>query len=135
MPAKKSNSRRKKKGRYHRGDYVSSKMGVSYRYRSGWEEKFMAYLDSNPEVKSWTYEATVIEYISNVRTKKVRRYYPDFYVKYQNDIEEIIEIKPKRKIEQSVVKKKIEAAKQWCSDHRMTYRIITEIELKDIGLL
>ncbi len=95
----------------------------------------MVYLDSNPEVKSWTYEATVIEYISNLRTKKVRRYYPDFYVKYQDGREEIIEIKPKRKLEQAVIKKKSEAAKQWCCDHRMTYRIITEIELKDIGLL
>jgi hypothetical protein len=56
-------------------------------------------------------------------------------VKYHDDSEEIIEIKPKRKLEQAIIKKKAEAARQWCSDRRMTYRILTEIELKDIGLL
>jgi len=95
----------------------------------------MVYLDANPEVKSWTYEQTVIEYVSNIRTKKVRRYYPDFYVKYQDDREEIIEVKPKRKLDQAAVKKKAEAARMWCDDRRMTYRILTEIELKNMGLL
>jgi hypothetical protein len=134
MPLKKKR-KRKKKGHYHRGEYISSKTGELCKYRSGWEEKFMVYLDSSPDVKSWTYEQTVIEYISNVRTKKVRRYYPDFYVKYQDDREEIIEVKPKRKLDQASIKKKAEAAELWCSDRRMTYRILTEIELKDMGLL
>lgn len=95
----------------------------------------MSYLDADPQVVLWTYEQTVIEYLSNIRTKKIRRYYPDFYVKYQDGREEILEVKPKRKLEQAAVKKKAEAARQWCSDHGMIYKILTEIELKDIGLL
>ena len=95
----------------------------------------MLHLDSDPQVVVWTYEQTIIEYLSNIRTKKVRRYYPDFYVKYQDGREEILEVKPKRKLEQAVVKKKAEAARQWCSDRGMVYRILTEIELKDMGLI
>lgn len=95
----------------------------------------MLHLDSDPQVVVWTYEQTIIEYLSNIRTKKVRRYYPDFYVKYQDGREEILEVKPKRKLEQAVVKKKAEAARQWCSDRGMFYRILTEIELKDMGLI
>jgi hypothetical protein len=127
--------KRKKRGRYQRGEYVSVKTGMLCKYRSGWEEKVMVYLDTNPVVKHWTYEQTVIEYVSNIRTKKIRRYYPDFYVKYQDDKEEIIEVKPKRKLEQAVIKKKTAAAESWCKDRGMTYRILTEIELKSMGLL
>jgi hypothetical protein len=132
---KKKPRKRKKRGRYQRGEYVSTKTGNLYKYRSGWEEKFMVYLDSNPAVKHWTYEQTVIEYVSNIRTKKVRRYYPDFYIKYQDDNEEIVEIKPKRKLEQTIIKKKASAAELWCKSHGMTYVILTEIELKSMGLL
>lgn len=134
MPPRKR-KKRKRKGHYHRGEYTSTKTGQLCKFRSGWEEKYMAHLDADPQVVLWTYEQTVIEYLSNIRTKKIRRYYPDFYVKYQDGREEILEVKPKRKLEQTTVKKKAEAARQWCSDHGMTYRILTEIELKDIGLL
>lgn len=132
MPPRK---RKKRKGYYHRGEYTSVKTGQVCKFRSGWEEKYMVHLDADPHVVFWTYEQTVIEYLSNIRTKKIRRYYPDFYVKYQDGHEEILEVKPKRKLEQATVKKKADAARQWCSDRGMNYRILTEIELKDIGLL
>lgn len=135
MSTHKKKRKRKKRNRYHRGEYTSTKTGHVCKYRSGWEEKYMLHLDSDPQVVVWTYEQTIIEYLSNIRTKKVRRYYPDFYVKYQDGREEILEVKPKRKLEQAVVKKKAEAARQWCSDRGMVYRILTEIELKDMGLI
>ena len=95
----------------------------------------MQYLDNNPDVVSWSYEKTVIEYISNIRTKKTRKYYPDFFVKYKNEKVEIIEVKPKRKLQQAIIKKKTSAAEQWCMTNGATYRILTEIELKELGLL
>ena len=95
----------------------------------------MVHLDSDPAVVSWTYEQTVIEYISNIRTKKIRKYYPDFCITYSDGHVEVVEVKPKRKLEQAVVKKKAEAARLWCASRGMTYRILTEIELKDMGLL
>ena len=133
---KKKRRRRKKarKGHYQRGTYISPTAGEC-KYRSGWEQKVMIYLDSNPDVESWTYEQTVIEYVSNLRTKKVRRYFPDFFVKWRDGHSELIEVKPRRRMEQLVVRKKAEAARRWCEERGMTYRILSEIELKDMGLL
>lgn len=132
MPPKKRKPR--KRGHYKRGLHISPKAGEC-NYRSSWEFKYMIHLDSDPTVVSWTYEQTIIEYLSNVRTKKMRRYYPDFYVKYEDGHEEIVEVKPKRKLQQAIIKKKTAAAQQWCSERKMTYRILTELELKDMGLL
>ena len=128
--------KKKRKGRrFHRGDYTCNKTGMTYSFRSGWEQKMMQYLDSSSEVESWTYEQIVIEYISNIRTKKIRRYYPDFFVKYFDGHCELLEIKPKRKIEQLAVRKKAEAARAWCETRNITYKILTEIDLKILGLL
>lgn len=95
----------------------------------------MIHLDASPDVEFWSYEKTVIEYVSNVRTKKIRKYYPDFLVRYKDGRTELIEVKPKRKLEQAVIKKKMAAALLWCAEHGMTYRIVTEIQLKELGLL
>jgi TnsA endonuclease N terminal len=131
----KARKKRKRKGHYQRGEYTSVKTGQVCKFRSGWEEKVMVHLDSQPDVETWTYEQTVIEYISNIRTKKIRKYYPDFYVRYRDGREEVVEVKPKRKLDQLTVKKKAEAATSWCAARGMSYRILTEIELKVMGLL
>jgi TnsA endonuclease N terminal len=133
--ASKRKRRKKRRGHYQRGEYTSTKSGQVCKFRSGWEEKVMVHLDGDPEVETWTYEQTVIPYVSNIRTKKVRKYYPDFLVKYRDGRTEVIEVKPKRKLEQLTVRKKADSARTWCSDHGYVYRILTEIELKDLGLL
>jgi len=95
----------------------------------------MEHLDADPEVSTWSYEKLIIEYISNKKTKKVRKYYPDFQVEYKDGRKFVIEIKPSRRLVQVNVIKKIRAAKEWCTEHDVVYKILTEIELKDIGLL
>jgi hypothetical protein len=132
MPPKKK--KRKRKGRYQRGIH-SSPIAGECKYRSGWEQKYMVYLDDNPDVASWSYEKLVIEYVSNKKTKKIRKYYPDFQIEYKDGRKVVVEIKPSRKLQQATVVKKIRAAKEWCTEHDMVYKILTEIELKDIGLL
>ena len=66
-------------------------------YRSMWELRFMKYCDSNPSILEWSSEEIVIPYRSI--DKKVHRYYPDFWIKYQdaqgNVKCEVIEVKPK----------------------------------------
>lgn len=133
MP-KKSKKKRKRKGHYHRGTHVSPIAGEC-KYRSGWEQKYMIYLDDHPDVMTWSYEKLVIEYISNQKTKKIRKYYPDFQIEYKDGKKVIVEIKPSRKMKQATVLKKIKAAIEWCTAHDLTYKILTEIELKDLGLL
>jgi len=126
--------KKKRKSHYHRGTHISPLAGEC-KYRSGWEQKFCVYLDSLAEVKSWSYEKLVIEYLSNKKTGKIRKYYPDFYVEYVDGTRIVYEIKPRRKLEQATVKKKMEAAERWCLMHGATYKVLTEIQLKDMGLL
>jgi len=131
---KKRKKKKSKRGRYHRGLHVSPIAG-DCKFRSSWEQKYMLYLDAHPDVSCWSYEKTVIEYVSNQRTKKIRKYYPDFYVEFKDGSRRLIEIKQKRKLEQASVKKKAHAAHAWCASNGATYEILTEIELKNMGLI
>lgn len=126
--------KRKKRGRYHRGTYVSPLAGEC-KFRSGWEHSYMMHLDADPEVESWSYEKLVIEYISNKSTGKVRRYFPDFCVMMKSGQNYVVEIKQKRKLDSAVVKKKSKAAEQWCMSNNAIYKILTEIELKELGII
>ena len=104
-------------------------------YRSGWELKFLEYLDADPNVVTFQYESLKIEYVSNLRTKKIRRYIPDFFVKYADGRQEVIEIKQLRRVNHPTVIKKAIAAQAWCSVNDATYVIMTEVDLKSLGLL
>ena len=95
----------------------------------------MKYLDQDESVSSWSYEPFFIDYISNKRTGKSRKYYPDFRIEYTDGRAEIIEIKPKKRLDQVIVKKKLAAASEWCSINGVTLRVITENELKELGIL
>ena len=95
----------------------------------------MKHLDQDEETSFWSYEEVVIEYVSNKKTGRKRKYYPDFYVELKNGDRHIIEVKPTRKLAQRVVKKKLVAAEEWCQKHQMVLKIITERELKELGLL
>lgn len=127
--------RRRKKGHYHTGVYKSTKTGAEISYRSGWEKLYCEWLDANPDVKTYLYEGVVIAYVNNARSKNLSKYFPDFLIEYVDGRKELIEIKPARKVEQKKVQKKAEAAKQWCSEHGASYKILTEAELHELGVL
>lgn len=131
----KTSKKKKKRGGYKRGVYVSAKSGQTFKYRSGWELAYMQFLDTAINVMSWHYELLAIEYVSNKKTGKIRKYYPDFTVTYDDGSMKVIEIKPKRKLMQAAVVKKLLAAKEWCRTHNATYEILTEIELKQLSLI
>jgi hypothetical protein len=61
-------------------------------YRSSWELKVMLWLDSHPEVISWSSEEIVIPYLSPV-DNKFHRYFVDFKVKTEKGTK-LIEVKP-----------------------------------------
>ena len=48
-------------------------------YRSLWERKFMVFCDNNPSILQWGSEEIIIPY--RAPDGKVRRYFPDFYIK------------------------------------------------------
>ena len=119
-------------------------------YRSGWELKFMLYVDSHPEILEWGSEEFSIPYRSPV-DGKIHRYYPDFYLKKKGKNGKpqtlIVEIKPlKQTIEPQKQSKKTKryinevmtwginsskwkAAQDFCKDRDWQFLILTEKEL------
>lgn len=120
-------------------------------YRSSYELKFMQYCDLNESINEWRSEEFFIPYISPL-DNKVHRYFPDFFVKYKdkngNNRTLVVEIKPEKDLnmpEQNPKRKtkswaykvktwainqaKWKAAKEFCSDRKWEFRILTEKEL------
>ncbi len=131
MTAKKKKQR---KGHYHTGTHVSPKAGECS-FRSGWELLYMQWLDAESTVKSYQYEGVIVPYINNVRSGKIRRYWPDFIVEYTDGRRIMVEIKPKKRLDQANVQKKLAAAGQYCLEHEMALEIVTECELVAMGLM
>tara|TARA_B100001123_G_C15224745_1_gene992716 strand:- start:852 stop:1277 length:426 start_codon:yes stop_codon:yes gene_type:complete len=120
----------------YKGDYTK------IIYRSGWELKFMNYLDRQPDVISWSSEEVIIPYKSPI-DNRFHRYYPDFWVKTLKG-ESLIEIKPKRQTQPpkenpkhrrrylkevktwGINSAKFAAAEQFCKSKGWEWRIITD---------
>ncbi len=119
-------------------------------YRSGWELKFMLYVDSHPEILEWGSEEFSIPYRSPM-DGKIHRYYPDFYLKKKSKDGKlqtlVVEIKPlKQTVEPQKQSKKTKryinevmtwginsskwkAAQDFCKDRNWQFLILTEKEL------
>ena len=119
-------------------------------YRSLWERKFMCYCDLNDNILEWGSEEFFIPYRSPL-DNRVHRYFPDFYIKYIKSngsiCRSIIEVKPDKQtrppkkpkrqtkgylyeVTQYVTNEaKWDAAKEFCKDRLLEFRIFTEKEL------
>lgn len=108
---RKPSSGRKRNGRrkYNQGFYhifnTQKYMGDPAKciYRSGWELKFMMFLDRNDKILRWGSENITIPYYTEDKVNgalKPHRYYPDFYYEMMiggdpNKFERVVvEIKP-----------------------------------------
>ena len=132
---KKSKRRRSRVShRAKRGTHVSAK-GGTFNYRSGWELKYALWLDADPTVASYRYEPYAVEYVSNYRTGKRRKYWPDFEVRMSDGSVTLVEVKPKRKLTLLTNIKKFAAASAMCVLNGMTFQVVTEVDLKALGLL
>lgn len=142
---------------YHQG-FFRPKFPEKYKgdpsqivYRSSWERKAFMWCDLNSNILQWASEEFSIRYFNPV-TKKHHRYYPDLIMTMRESTGEIkkyvVEIKPLRQTTppvQSSKKKaktfinesltyqknlaKWNAAKEWCDDRGIIFKIITEKEL------
>jgi hypothetical protein len=114
--------------RYKKGTHYSPKVDKKFKYRSGWELKYMKYLDGNPDIISYDYESFKIPYIYR---KKSRNYTPDFII----DGKLVIEIKPKYKLQVKKNIAKLAALEVFCKQNNLQFKVLTEIELKELGIL
>lgn len=133
----KRKQRRRRRGvkKYHTGTHLSTKTNESYKYRSEWELRYMIWLDTNDDVRTYSYEALKITYVSNLKSKRLRNYIPDFLVTMSDGRELLVEIKPKRFLEKPINKKKFDSARAWCAENSREFVILTEIELSALGIM
>ena len=119
-------------------------------YRSLWERKFMVYCDKNDKILEWGSEEIALPYRSPV-DNKVHRYFPDFYIKVQENTGRIkrylIEVKPHKQTQKPKKPKrqtknylrevyeyaknqaKRKAATEYCEDRLWEFKVMTENEL------
>jgi hypothetical protein len=106
------------------------------KYKSKLEEKFLRFIDTNPNVKQWGYELVVIPYIFE---GKQHKYYIDIFVELVDGRKEIWEIKPFAIIKQDKDffgtnmdeeyarnTAKWNYARDWADRNNMKFRIISE---------
>lgn len=117
-------------------------------YRSSWEFAFMNMCDNHPSITSWASEAVHINY-RNPFTGKNTIYIPDFLIVYQDasgqQHAEVIEIKPLKETSLQEAKSKRdqafailnhckwEAARAWCKNQGLKFRIVTEQDIFHMG--
>ena len=119
-------------------------------YRSLWERKFMVYCDKNAKILEWGSEEIALPYISP-HDSRVHRYFPDFYIKVQENTGKVkrylIEVKPLKQtvrpkkpkrqtkgyireaFEYARIQAKWKAAREYCADRMWEFKVITEKEL------
>jgi hypothetical protein len=122
--------------------YVGNKTPT---YRSGWEFVFMQFCDNNPAILQWASEAIHVNY-RNPLTNKNTIYVPDFLIIYVDKNggkhAEVIEVKPTKETSLQeagrsaraqaaaiVNMAKWEAARAWCKQQGLVFRIVTENEI------
>jgi len=118
-------------------------------YRSSWEYTFMKFCDEHPSVSQWASEAVKIPY-RNPLTGKQTIYVPDFFIVYADkggkQKVELIEVKPKNQaVKENLGRSranqahyvinmaKWEAARSWCKQKGIFFRVITEEDIFHTG--
>ena len=118
--------------------------------RSSWERKFCQWCDMNNSIISWASEECSIPYVSP-KDNRVHKYYPDYLIKVKekNDMIKtyVVEVKPYKQtmppkprsrktksyltecVTYAVNQAKWKAAKEFCEEHRIEFKVVTEKEL------
>ena len=114
-------------------------------YRSSWEYTFMKFCDEHPSVSQWASEAVKLPY-RNPLTGKQTIYVPDFFIVYADkggkQKVELVEVKPKNQaVKENLGRSrsnqahyimnmaKWSAAKSWCKQKGIFFRVITEEDI------
>jgi hypothetical protein len=95
-------------------------------YKSSYELAYYEILDNDPKVVSYKVDKLFIEYFNPI-SNTIKRYWPDLVVEYIDGHTEVIEVKPKKFLDDQVIVAKATAAFIYCTKQiNMIFRFITE---------
>ena len=136
--------------KFHQGIYqpinVNKYVGKNVNriiFRSSYENSVMRFLDNHPAVQYWASESYKIPYVNPLTGKKTF-YIPDFFIVYDDSQGkrhvEIVEVKPSTQIvenaktsydkaQAAINEAKWKAARYWCKQKGISFRVITENEI------
>lgn len=119
-------------------------------YRSSWELRIFKWCDSSENILEWSSEPFPIKYFDH-STNKMRRYFPDLFVKIRNKqgiiTNYLLEVKPEKQTkppkprsrktktylnEMTTYQKNISKwtqAEEFCKQNNMIFKLVTEKEL------
>jgi len=103
-----------------RGYFYSKKNCKKVYYRSSWELQAYKILELMKEVKNYFIEPLRIPYLFN---GTIHNYLPDILIKYKNGIKELIEIKPKFKLQDKKTIYKLNAGMQYALANNIKFNI------------
>jgi hypothetical protein len=109
------------------GWHESPKAGKVY-YRSSYEKKAYLKLDVDVNVISYTTENISTEYFNEIKGI-TSSYLIDLFIEYKDGSKKLIEIKPEKWLQDSVVIAKIEAGKKKATELGFVYEVWTEMDL------
>lgn len=130
----------------HPEKYVGDARNIVF--RSSWELNLMSKLDIDPSVVSWASEEVIVPYDDPV-TRRRRRYFPDFLVKYKSGKVIMIEVKPESQQQRPTMGRKSkerfiteaetyvtntakwEAARAFCKARGWEFAVVNE---RDLGI-
>jgi TnsA endonuclease-like protein len=113
----------------HKKKLLNTIKGGEIFCQSTWEEAYANHLESNILVVSFKKDKIRLPYMFE---NKKRVYITDYFVKYSDGTQELVEIKPKCFLDYPQNTAKFEAAKIWCNDNGARFVIITEDELTNM---
>ena len=116
-----------------KGKYFFQKADKEVYYRSSWELKFMQYLDGQDDVLRCEYELLRIPYYDTMNKK--RHYIPDIMVNYIDNNKILYEIKPILHTDSEINKLKFTAAKIYCEQNSIQFKVMTQKEFKVLGII
>jgi hypothetical protein len=130
--------------------YIGDKTQIIF--RSSWERRIFIWADNNESVLEWSSEPFPIQYFDQ-STNKIRRYFPDLFVKIRNKEgiikNYLIEVKPEKQTKSPKKGRKKTAtylnevatyqknlskwqqAEKFCESNNMIFKLVTE---RDLGI-
>lgn len=105
-------------------------------YRSSYEKRFMVWLEGCKRVTKWGSECICIPYL--FVDGKMHKYYPDYYVEFEDGTKMLVEIKPLNQTHPPVNENswaakewarnscKWKAAQEFCAAKGLQFKILTE---------